>query len=47
MQPECTNCGTTDVNFVYAAAAGWRRVLRRLYCGPCASRFPAWMRVQL
>ncbi|WP_157882483.1 hypothetical protein [Streptomyces silvensis] len=43
VQPKCTGCGITDVNFVRAAAAGWRRVLGRLRCRPCASGFPAWM----
>ncbi|MGW0669799.1 hypothetical protein [Streptomyces sp. NPDC002746] len=46
VQPECANCGTTELNFVRAAAAGWRQVLRRTHCGRCASRFPAWMRTQ-
>ncbi|MEW1639280.1 hypothetical protein AB0469_35150 [Streptomyces sp. NPDC093801] len=46
VQPECANCGTTELNFVRAAAAGWRQVLRRTHCGRCAGRFPAWMRTQ-
>ena len=45
-QPACALCGATDINFVYAAAAGWRLVLSRLACALCASRFPAWMRRQ-
>ncbi|MFF5393269.1 hypothetical protein ACFY5H_34005 [Streptomyces sp. NPDC013012] len=45
-QPECANCGTTELNFVRAAAAGWRQVLRRTYCSRCAGRFPNWMRTQ-
>ncbi|MFF4173677.1 hypothetical protein [Streptomyces sp. NPDC001744] len=43
VQPECTGCGMTDINFVWAAAAGWRLVLGRLRCRPCAAVFPAWM----
>ncbi|MBT1184893.1 hypothetical protein HET69_12860 [Streptomyces sp. CJ_13] len=46
VQPECANCGTTELNFVRAAAAGWRQVLRQTHCGRCAGRFPAWMRTQ-
>ncbi|MFD7498314.1 hypothetical protein ACFV8T_39380 [Streptomyces sp. NPDC059832] len=46
VQPECAYCGTTELNFVRAAAAGWRQVLRRTHCGRCADRFPAWMRTQ-
>ncbi|MCX4538352.1 hypothetical protein [Streptomyces sp. NBC_01669] len=42
-EPACTLCGMTDINFVRAAAAGWRRVLGRLACSHCAGRFPAWM----
>jgi hypothetical protein len=45
-RPACVLCGATDINFVYAAAAGWRRVLGRLACSHCAGRFPAWMRTQ-
>ncbi|MFJ4320610.1 hypothetical protein ACIP46_35810 [Streptomyces lavendulae] len=45
-QPECAHCGTTELNVVRAAAAGWRQVLRRTHCGRCAGRFPAWMRTQ-
>ncbi|GGZ96795.1 hypothetical protein GCM10010371_65900 [Streptomyces subrutilus] len=47
VQLECANCGTTELDVVRAAAAGWRQVLRRTYCGRCAGRFPAWMRTQL
>ncbi|MFE3169208.1 hypothetical protein [Streptomyces sp. NPDC059224] len=43
VQPECTGCGMTDVNFVWAAIAGWRLVLGRLRCRRCASGFPTWM----
>lgn len=46
MPPECANCGTTDLTWVRAAAAGWRRVLHRTYCGLCVRSFPAWMRIQ-
>lgn len=42
-QPACANCGMTEINFICAAAAGWRRVLRRMYCKGCVRRFPAWM----
>jgi hypothetical protein len=45
-QPACALCGATDINFVCAAAAGWRLVLGRLACAFCAGRFPAWMRRQ-
>jgi hypothetical protein len=45
-QPECGLCGITDLNFVRAAADGWRLVLGRLACDYCAGRFPAWMRRQ-
>lgn len=43
-QPACARCGTTDLTFVHAAAAGWHRVLGRLLCGFCTGGFPAWMR---
>ncbi|MFE2684496.1 hypothetical protein [Streptomyces mirabilis] len=43
VQPGCSPCGVTDINFVRAAAAGWRLVLGRLACAHCAGRFPAWM----
>ncbi|MFD7379335.1 hypothetical protein ACFY13_47085 [Streptomyces mirabilis] len=45
-QPECANCGITELTYVHAAAVGWRRILRTMYCGFCARRFPAWMRAQ-
>ncbi|MFJ2109488.1 hypothetical protein ACIOHH_33510 [Streptomyces microflavus] len=45
-QPECGLCGMTDINRVWAAAAGWRLVLGWLACSHCAGRFPAWMRRQ-
>ncbi|WP_455355902.1 hypothetical protein [Streptomyces sp. SYSU K217416] len=46
VQPACGLCGMTDINFVRAAAAGWRLVLGWLACSHCAGRFPAWMRRQ-
>jgi hypothetical protein len=45
--PACARCGATETDLVRAAAAGWRLVRRRLYCGPCASGFPAWMSTQI
>jgi hypothetical protein len=42
--PMCAGCGATEINYVRAVAAGWRRVLGGLRCNVCAGRFPAWMR---
>ncbi|MFJ2778225.1 hypothetical protein [Kitasatospora sp. NPDC087315] len=46
VQPACADCGTTDLTFVHAAGAGWRRVLGRLLRRGYADAFPAWMRRQ-
>ncbi|WP_042404449.1 hypothetical protein [Streptacidiphilus carbonis] len=43
VQPACDGCGMTELTFVHAAAAGWRRVMERLLCRSCAGGFPAWM----
>ncbi|MFJ8769886.1 hypothetical protein [Streptomyces clavifer] len=48
-QPErgqlmCERCGATESSLVDAVAAGWHRITRRLHCGRCADRFPAWTR---
>ncbi|MFD9787796.1 hypothetical protein ACFWYX_28125 [[Kitasatospora] papulosa] len=43
-QLQCAHCGAAESSLVEAVAAGWCRITRRLHCGWCAQRFPAWTR---
>jgi hypothetical protein len=45
--PTCTGCGQQEINYVYAAARGWQRIVRALKCGTCIRVFPAWMRANI
>jgi len=44
--PECT-CGQTEINYVRAAARGWKYVMGALKCETDVRRYPAWMHVNI
>ncbi|MFD5728332.1 hypothetical protein ACFWMT_19875 [Streptomyces sp. NPDC058368] len=44
-QLACERCGAAESSLADAVAAGWCRITRRLHCGRCAARFPAWARI--